>query len=105
VEGTLDDTASSPGKRADMEVEGNEKTNSGVKRQLLLENKSEEDVYASMGAREKDNETTMATGPNGHAEDNVVDTSVEEIKKRTKKAGADSPSFGSVCSFDDPVRS
>jgi hypothetical protein len=103
VSDELKDTASSPLKGTDIDMDENEVPNAGSKRNLM-------NVFISEATGEavglgKDNTAPMITeqaesNPNG----TIVLTKTKESNKRSK-TGADSSSLGSGGSFEELVRS
>jgi hypothetical protein len=85
-----------------METEGENSTDSGVKRRLLLT-----DGLVSDGLDDTNNEDgdLMVTDKNPPFTDVSKSIAEFERKKRSKKAGAISPSLGSAGSREESVRS
>jgi hypothetical protein len=105
VEDHLSDSGSSPIKPNDLASEDRGSADSGVKRRLLLQSErqcAEEDEILE---EEGNLAVAMVTDESGMP----IVSNTEEVeadrKKRTKKAGADSPSLGSAGSLERPVRS
>jgi hypothetical protein len=98
----LEDTLSSPIKEVPMETEDQHSTDSGVKRRLLLtagmNTDGLDDATIAVGDMMAiDRSPTTSAPPESAAE--------LERKKRSKKAGANSPSLGSAGSCEESVRS
>jgi hypothetical protein len=96
------DTASSPGKEKDMEVDKRELINPLAKRSLDMNEQAAEVMENDAG------NVNLTRGLPMITEDltNVGNFENEKDRnKRTKKDLADSPSLGSAGSFDGPVRS
>jgi hypothetical protein len=105
VEDHLSDSGSSPIKPNDLASEDRGSADSGVKRRLLLQSErqcAEEDEILE---EEGNLAVAMVMDESGMP----IVSNTEEVeadrKKRTKKAGADSPSLGSAGSLERPVRS
>jgi hypothetical protein len=93
----LEDTVSSPIKKNDVRMEDRESTDSGAKRRLLLITGAQpEDDF---GAGTIPMITDTSTIPDATKE---RETDTDRVK-RSKKAGADSPSLGSAGSREESV--
>jgi hypothetical protein len=99
TEDDLDDTATSPNKKTGINVDDRTSTDSGTKRRLALE-------YNNPTAEDNDGNSTlpMITDEPSSPQAQVEDSDIER-NKRSKKAGADSPSLGSAGSREESVRS
>jgi hypothetical protein len=99
----LADTASSPSKMMDIEKDERDSTDSGVKRRLQLENgKISENESSDIG---DGSALPMITDGQKTLEEDTFDDDMVDRSKRTKKAGASSPSLGSAGSREESVRS
>jgi hypothetical protein len=99
----LSDTASSPSKMMDIEKDERESTDSGVKRRLQLENgKISKNESSDIG---DGSALPMITDGQKTLEEDTFDDDMVDRSKRTKKAGASSPSLGSAGSREESVRS
>jgi hypothetical protein len=97
VDPELQDTGSSPVKNPDVNMEDSDSTEPSVKRRLALE-------YVDRDNNSDGNLDDMLT--NGEApKKSAEDDDMTERIKRSKKAGASSPSLGSAGSLGEPVRS
>jgi hypothetical protein len=101
-EGELDDTGSSPVKNTDMEVEHN---NSDALAKRRLELVDEENIDGQTGANTESTskQPMIVDGP--YLKTDLPGIEKENKRKRSKKAGADSPSLGSAGSREEFVRS
>jgi hypothetical protein len=86
-----------------MEAEDLTNTESLIKRRLHLTEGNHEDL--NHDATDPSLETPMITDGMGASRDGTREDAVFDRKKRTKKAGADSPSLGSAGSHKGSVRS
>jgi hypothetical protein len=85
-----------------METEGENSTDSGVKRRLLLTEGLDTDGLDDTNNEDGD---LMVTDKNPPLIDESESIAENERKKRSKKAGAISPSLGSAGSREESVRS
>jgi hypothetical protein len=103
TEGSLEDTATSPGKKGDLSMldgeEPGDVENIGAKRRLLLQ--SEPPLYPEQTI--PDTHADMAVDTTSETENDLAAGAFER-PKRSKKDGADSPSLGSADSFEGSVR-
>jgi hypothetical protein len=98
------DTATSPGKGHEMEVDKRDLTNPAAKRTLHMNEQETLQDEGNLTDGKSDGGMPLITdGMNTNP--NVKDGKENNRSKRTKKDGADSPSLGSAGSFEDPVRS
>ena len=105
VDEELKDTATSPLKPQDSDMIDKEATEVGAKKRLLLAQDQHVEVQVQDDTLVNLAITTMDTGVNlTPAVGDDTENSNTRIK-RTKKAGADSPSLGSAGSREEPVRS
>jgi hypothetical protein len=100
----LTDTATSPGKANSMDLDRTNLTNPIAKRALVLDGKEVIDEQNRSALANNGMEgIEIADGATVSEDPNVL--AEKDRKKRTKKDGADSPSFGSAGSREEPVRS
>jgi hypothetical protein len=93
----LQDTGTSPVKNPDVHMKDSDSTEPNVKRRLALE-------YGDGDTNSDGNLDDMLTNDEPPRRGADVDDTTERIK-RSKKAGASSPSLGSAGSLGEPVRS
>jgi hypothetical protein len=99
----LQDTGTSPVKGKDMEIDHDDANGeTGAKRRLQMD--VNPDIGNSENNNEEENMQDMGSDglPSQLEEGNLAKLS--DRSKRTKKAGADSPSLGSAGSQEEPVR-
>jgi hypothetical protein len=97
VDPELQDTGSSPVKNPDVNMDDYDSTEPSVKRRLALE-------YVDRETNSDGNLDDMITNDESPRKSAENDDKTERIK-RSKKAGASSPSLGSAGSLGEPVRS
>jgi hypothetical protein len=103
TEGELDDTGSSPVKNTDMEVEHNNGSDALAKRQLELGD--EENIDGHTGANTDSTSKQPMIVDGSFLKTDSPGIEKENERKRSKKAGADSPLLGSAGSHEESVRS
>jgi hypothetical protein len=101
-EGEFEDTGTSPIKNSNMETDERETSDNSVKRHLELGTSNSEDEYANLSIPHEEMTPMITNGPTSEVPMTEGDTG---RIKRSKKAGAVSPSTGSAGSFEEPVRS
>jgi hypothetical protein len=99
----LTDTATSPVKGQNMEVDKNDVINCQTKRPLEFGQVEENENEKAMDESEYPNETGDMTA-NGALPEKTETEQKKERTKRPKKDGADSPSLGLAGSLEGPVR-
>jgi hypothetical protein len=100
-EDPLADTGSSPVKPGDTNMTDRDSMESGVKRRLLLDNPVEENTML-----EKENALALVVNDGNLPSTYMMEVETDKDQlKRSKKAGANSPSLGSAGSFKELVRS
>jgi hypothetical protein len=100
----LNDTATSPGKVNGMDMDKTNLTNPLAKRALDLDGKEVMGEKTSNVLVDNSMEG-IVTNDGATIDENLNALADKDRKKRTKKDGADSPSFGSAGSREEPVRS
>jgi hypothetical protein len=104
TEEELQDTGSSPVKKGDVTMSDSENSDLNVKRRLeMTAGEGMEDLVGVDADGVKPD--TMVTDDALLGMNDILVGEVADRKKRSKKAGADSPSLESVGSFEGPVRS
>jgi hypothetical protein len=98
VEGELDDTGTSPSKNPDTLMDDRDSSDSGVKRRLDLDNEEQVENGSI------DGKIAMITDGSEDLVANENMSTANERPKRSKKAGANSPSLGSANSREGSVR-
>jgi hypothetical protein len=100
----LEDTASSPGKKQDMEIDKRALNNLAAKRSLDMEEEVRDDNEEEKEDISVDGAAAMLTDGK-HPAEVVFEENEKDRKKRTKKVGANSTSLGSAESREGSVRS
>jgi hypothetical protein len=104
TEEELQDTGSSPVKKGDITMSDSENSDLNVKRRLeMVEGEVVEDVLGLDADGVKPD--AMVTDGALVGMNDILAGEVADQKKRSKNAGADSPSLESAGSFEGPVRS
>jgi hypothetical protein len=103
TEGELDDIGSSPVKNTNMEVEHNTGSDALAKRRLDLGDDENTDGQAGANTNSTSKQPMIVDG--SILKTDLSDIEKENERKRSKKAGADSPSLGSAGSREESVRS
>jgi hypothetical protein len=99
-EDELADTGSSPIKKGDADMENSESSDPGTKRRLEFDNSLLEDETLPQ------NLENLAVAMITDGTEIPLANEGDDIRtKRSRKAGANSPSLGSAGSFEGPVRS
>jgi hypothetical protein len=98
-EDELEDTCTSPSKKADMETDDVNSLDSGAKRRLVLG----EDSLEYIENNENYGKVPMLTY--GTEITNTIEIDDDARKKRSKRGGANSTSKGSAASREESVRS
>jgi hypothetical protein len=99
----LADAGTSPVKKSDVDMDDREPVDKAAKRRLDLVTDNPEDEERELSKNSDDGALPMIT--NGSIGEAPVNEDASGRTKRSKKAGADSPSLGSAGSFEGSVRS